>query len=589
MKTRDKTDKERALAEENPASSREIDPHTDLDIISNTYRAILDPDGFDAMVASWRIKLDRIADDTQARAHISGQLLDQLSLAQRTMEALDRPIGDDPLARAIEDVPGPALVLSPEGRIAMLNVQAASKLGARQGAFLDPARIDPRSVSDFKALLRAAGSRSNRAQAILRLLPPDDAEPIVCEAYFLNRPEQEKAFVVIRSLEIEWSEQASDLLSQAFDLSSAELDVARLFFLTRSVEEIARQRDVSLLTARTQIKSIMAKTEVPSQADLMRLLAMIASRAIRERKGESAHWRDPLGREESLALADGRVIAWTWMGAQDGRPVVLCRGFPMCYLLPPTYEERLRDAGLKLYALSRPGYGNSSLHPGLSPLEDNLACLRAFLDRVIGQPCVGIGLSNGFLPLLAEAAANPSRFSALIAIGYTGVLDRSGVKRLQPIQQAMMRLIGIMPWLVDLMARQAHRMIEQHGVDWYLERAYRTRPHDIATYADPDLTPFIRNACAHLLAQGHTAFVRDLELARAPIDNSIEALDIPLHWLAPTEDGVFDHAKFSAVELRNPRIRFEPVSEAGELVLYQQTEAVVDRIIAITRHNGHVQ
>lgn len=559
-----------------------IDPEVDLDIISNTYRAIVDQEAFDAMIDSWQTKLGRIPDDEKASKQLSSALLAQLALARKTLDGLDIPAENDPLARAVQDVPGPALVLSPEGRVVVTNTGGASVLGARQGSFLDLERIDPRSLETFRTIMRAANKRANRSQAILRMSPLDDGDAILSEVWLLTPKAEGAAFVVIRSLEIEWTDRASEMLEQAFELSAAEVEVARIFFRARDVAAVAAARSVSLLTVRTQLKSIMAKTEAPSQVDLMRLLAMTAGRAIQDRQGKTDRWRDPLGREEVLTLPGGRTIAWTWLGDPNGRPVVLCRGLPMCYLLPPDSEGQLRDAGIKLLALSRPGFGNSSEHASLSPMDDNLAALRSFLDHVVKSPCVAIGLSNGVLPLLAEASLRPDRFHALIAIGYTGVLDRSGIRRLQPTQQAMMRLVGMLPWLVDLMAKQAHRMIQTYGVDWYIERAYRTRPLDYSTCMDPNLTPFIRNACSHLLTQGHSTFVRELQLARADIDDILDTLKVPLTWIAPKEDGVFDEASYRRIERKNSLVTLQPLEKAGELALYQQTSRIVDLIIETT-------
>mgnify|MGYP001385528159 CR=1 FL=1 len=125
--------------------------------------------------------------------------------------------------------------------------------------------------------------------------------------------------------------------------------------------------------------------------------------------------------------------------------------------------------------------------------------------------------------------------------------------------------------------------MRQHGVDWYLERAYRTRPLDMRTCQNPEVAALIRNACEHLLKQGHGAFVRDLQLAGAPIDEAIERLAIPLLFLAPTLDGVFDEAAYRRVERRNPLVRVEPVPEAGELIFYQHSRLIVDRIIELTQ------
>jgi len=532
------------------------------------------------MIDSWQAKLGRIPDDEKASKQLSRALLAQLALARTTLDGLDIPAENDPLARAVQDVPGPALVLSPEGRVVVTNTEGASVLGARQGSFLDLDRIDPRSLETFRTMMRAANKRANRSQAILRMSPLNDGDAILAESWLLTPKIEGAAFLVIRSLEIEWTDRASEMLAQAFGLSAAEVEIARIFFRVRDVAATAAARNVSLLTVRTQLKSIMAKTEAPSQVELMRLLAMTAGRAIQDRQGKTDTWRDPLGREEVLNLADGRSVAWTWLGDPNGRPVILCRGLPMCYLLPPDSEGQLRDAGIKLLALSRT---QASAIPASIPI-----CLHwktisprcaASSTHVVKAPCIAIGLSNGVLPLLAEASLRPDRFHALIAIGYTGVLDRSGIRRLQPTQQAMMRLVGMLPWLVDLMAKQAHRMIQTYGVDWYIERAYRTRPLDYATCTDPNLAPFIRNACSHLLAQGHLTFVRELLLARSDIDPVIDTLSVPLTWVAPEQDGVFDEMSFRQIERRNPRIRVRPLAKAGELALYQQTSRIVDLII----------
>ncbi|MDK3019808.1 alpha/beta hydrolase [Pseudodonghicola flavimaris] len=561
----------------------------DLEIIATTYRSIVDQDAFEEMVASWRTKIDTLGPDKTLGRGISRQLFGQLTQARRTMETLDIPVENDPLKKAVTDVAGPAIVLSPNGRAAATNIAGERAFGVQEGAFLDPSVIAPSSAADYAALRRAAGGQGNAGHAILTIAPETGAEDtggsFLAEAYLIQTHGQSEHYVAIRTLEVDWTERVADRLRQAFGLSAAEAEVARLFFQLRNLDQVAERRGVSRLTVRTQIKSIMAKAGAPTNVDLMRMLSMVANREVMEQRGEAPVWHDPLDRERRIRLDDGRVVAWTWMGAESGTPAVMLRGFPMTYILPAEAEERLRRAGVKLYALSRPGYGNSSLHQDLSARADNLAALRAFLDHEITGPCVGIGMSNGLVPLLEEQHANPDRFRALIAIGYTGVLDRSGIHRLQPIQQTMTRLAARAPWLVELMAKSGHRMMRHYGVDWYLERAYRTRPIDIRTCRDPNMVALIRNACAHLLKQGHGAFVRDLQLAVAEIDEVIEALTIPMLFLAPTEDGVFDVRRYRDLETRNPLIRVEPVPEAGELIFYQQSRLIVDRIIQAVQQN----
>lgn len=559
----------------------------DMDIVAATYRSIVDQNAFEEMVASWSAKLDPQPTHAERRSEISRQLLGQLMSARQMIERLDIPAENDPLKRAISDVPGPAVVLAGDGRVATVNIEGERAFGTSQGGFLDPEIIDPCSRTDFAALRRAASERGNGAQAILTIMPPEGSpgysEPFLAEAYLVNVSGQNDAWIALRSLEIAWSAAASLRLQQAFGLSQAETEVARQFFGLRNIDLVAEARGASRLTVRTQVKAIMAKTGSPTNIDLMRLLAMIASRALLGQRGVAPVWHDPLNREEQLQMPDGRVVAWTWMGAVDGIPVVMLRGFPMTFLLPGESDARLREAGIKLFALSGPGYGNSNADSSLGVLGDHLTALRAFMDHAIDGPCLGVGLSQGLMPLLAESRANPRRFHSLFAVGYTGVLDRSGLQRLPLIQRTMMRLAATSPWVVELMAKTGHRQMREHGVDWYLERAYRTRPLDMQTYREPEAAALIRNACEHLLKQGHATFVRELQLALEPIDHVIEELEIPLLFLAPTEDGMFDEGSYRLLERRNPRISLELVPGAGELILYQRTGLILDRIITGAR------
>lgn len=555
-----------------------------MDIVASSWRSIVDDTAFEEMVANWEAKL---AADTapEDEIRISKRLFGQLLTTRKTLETLDIPADNDPLKRAVSDVPGPAVVLSPDGRVATVNTTGERGFATRQGAFLDPSIIAPESLEDYQALRRAATGQGNGAQAILQIVAPDQdmRAPFLAEGYLIRLPGQTGAHVVLRSLEIDWTPRASDRLQQAFGLTQAEAEVAEQYFLLRSIDRIAELRGVSRLTVRTQVKTIMAKTGSPSNVDLMRLLGMIANRELLGSHGESPVWHDPLEREELIELPDGRVIAWTWMGDGNGIPVVMSRGLPMTYLLPGDGEARLRDAGIKLLVLSRPGYGNSSMDPELSVMEDNLIALRAFLDRVVPQPCLGIGLASGILPLLAEQETNPARFHSLLAVGFTAAFDPSGMARLPMIQRTMLRLADAAPWVVEFMAKTGHRQMRAHGLDWYLERAFRHTPLNQQTARDPDRAALIRNACEHALKQGHAVFVRELQLVRTRMDTALHAVAVPLHYLAPCRDAAIDLDRIRQWEARNPMITVEPLRDAAELVFYQQTDLIIDRIIAAAR------
>ncbi len=570
---------------EDPFASHRENTDLELDIISNTYRSIVDQTAFDDLLNSWKARLDKADGESAEKNSFSNAFLRQLAAADTTLDGLDVNSEDSPLERIVSEVAGPAVVLSPDLRVSAVNTEGTNILGARNGVFFDTALIDPASRSAFDELLRSARERGNLDQVILGI-NVDGRDAFHAEAFLVRLKQQSKPHIAIRTLELNWSDATSQKLRQAFGLSATEAEIGRLFFQTCNLNKIASLRHSSLNTVRTQMKTIQAKTGAANQADLIRLFSMVASRQLLEERGKLSKWRDPLGRETILELKGGRRIAWTWMGAEEGTPAVLLRGLGMGYLLARETETRLVQAGIKLYIPSRPGYGNSTLDNGLDVLDDNLMALRAFLDEVVQTRCVGIGMSDGIVPLLAEQEANPARFSALVAIGYTGILNRKAAARLPIAQVTMSRLAKQAPRLLELVAKLGHRMMQRHGVDWYLERAYKSMPLDLQTCRDPDTASLVRDACAHLLVQSHITFVRDMQLFHADVDTAIDRLTIPMHCLLPTEDGVFNLAEYQELHTRNALVSIEPVEGAADLLIYQKTNEVIRRVIDVIAANS---
>jgi DNA-binding CsgD family transcriptional regulator len=62
------------------------------------------------------------------------------------------------------------------------------------------------------------------------------------------------------------------ILQEMFGLTPAEADVAVLLTQGVAVAEIARRRQVSITTVRSQVSGLKAKTETKREADLVRRL-----------------------------------------------------------------------------------------------------------------------------------------------------------------------------------------------------------------------------------------------------------------------------------------------------------------------------
>ncbi len=566
-------------------SSGDRTPNTelDLDIISDTFRAFVDQAAVDSLIEHWNQKLNAIdTDASRFERHFSNAFFKQMDVAANTLDRLDTQVLEDPLERVVAEVAGPAVVISPDLRVASVNAEGERSFGSSQGNFLSLDCVAPESRTDLDALLRSAKKPGNIGQVIVQVLDRATGEPAFrAEAFLLKATNKDGFYIVIRSLALDWTPEVSATLSQAFDLTDAEIEVARHFFEYCDLAKVATQRGVSVHTVRTQMKTILSKTGATSQTELVRLFSMVTSRQMLRNRGLISKWQDPLGRELILKSDTGREIAWTWMGARNGTPVVFLRGMAMSYLLPESAEKMLKQAGIKLLIPSRPGYGNSSLHPDLPVLEDNRSMLQEFLDRMGLKGCVGIGVSDGIIPLLAQQDKDPTTFRALISVGFNGCLNRAAFRKLPVPQATLLRLAKTAPRLLDLIARIGLRMVARYGVDWYLDRAHASTPLDLQICRNPSTATLVQEACSHMVVQGTQTFVRDMQMFHAPVDGAIDRLTIPMLSMVPTEDGLFDLAEYQQLEKRNSRVTVVPVPDSADLLIYQQTEFIMDRIINI--------
>lgn len=80
------------------------------------------------------------------------------------------------------------------------------------------------------------------------------------------------AMILIRDPEI-FAQLDIDLLTQVFELSKAEAEIAVRLDKGLTLEEIGRERGVSITTARSQLYALMAKVGVRRQPELLRRLA----------------------------------------------------------------------------------------------------------------------------------------------------------------------------------------------------------------------------------------------------------------------------------------------------------------------------
>jgi pimeloyl-ACP methyl ester carboxylesterase len=110
--------------------------------------------------------------------------------------------------------------------------------------------------------------------------------------------------------------------------------------------------------------------------------------------------------ELEFTLPDGRVLAYAEYGDSDGVPVVFHHGTPGSRLLATLLDAQASEAGIRVIAPDRPGFGRSDPDPDRR-IEDWSRDVSALMDALSVRQFGVLGFSGGGPFALACAATCP--------------------------------------------------------------------------------------------------------------------------------------------------------------------------------------
>src|SRR6185312_3853086 len=122
--------------------------------------------------------------------------------------------------------------------------------------------------------------------------------------------------------------------------------------------------------------------------------------------GATSGWsvKGPAETEHRVRLADGRTLACLELGDPSGPPVLYFHGYPGSRLEARVAAAAARRLGLRLLAVDRPGFGQSTFQTGRS-IGAWAADVAALADRLaLGRFSI-VGVSGGGPYALACAAS----------------------------------------------------------------------------------------------------------------------------------------------------------------------------------------
>ena len=282
-----------------------------------------------------------------------------------------------------------------------------------------------------------------------------------------------------------------------------------------------------------------------------------------------------------MSLPDGRDLAWLDMGRPDAPTVFAFHGSPGSGREFEKYETVA--AGVRLIAPDRPGYGDSTFHPGRSfaSWTDDVARLA---DHLAISRFAVVGVSSGAPNAVACARFLSDRLTGCAVVSgpappETGVSD-DGMLAANRIERKLLRFAPrLAPLLlapVVLAALRAGQRKPDRAMD-FIDQS--VPPCDAAILADPELRAAIRRDLARpLAATAGRAEVQDFALEVSDWGFRLGDITIPVHvWHGEHDRNVpISHGTAQAAAI--PESTMHEIVDVGHLLAYTHMNAILRAI-----------
>ncbi len=397
--------------------------------------------------------------------------------------------------------------------------------------------------------------------ALAQRLRVEDVGTTGC-VLFLDRPQRK---------------ECAAALQPAFGFTDAETRLVWSLLETGDLQRAASLLDISIHTARNQLKSVYGKVGVKKQAELLLVATQLTSLHARHRDSARRRSASPpqTGAPEHQYLLDrsGRRIAYRRYGVVGGEPVLWFHHLERSSLLPPGGAEAAAELGLDVICMDQPGVGNSD------PAQ--IVSAEAFADEhllVLDALGLGdahfIGATRGAGLALICAARHPSRCRSLTIVGGVPPI-LSSLPMGGDGNAGSHGLLQRNPWFMETYYQILGYHLQAGAGPRLLRHMPRWSKRDAASLdARPELLNYLVVAGLEAGQHENRGITDGLRIFINPPDVDRSALPSPVHVLHSRDDQVFPLTRLTDW-LGNTQLQIHLFDGYGPLLSVAEAPAIL--------------
>ncbi len=383
-------------------------------------------------------------------------------------------------------------------------------------------------------------------------------------------------------LKLGGSEQTCDALVEAFDLTATERELLLALVKGNSPRDFAELRGRSVETARTQVRSLLAKVGVSSQIDLIRLYAAAYSTLQVSADQPSIGSSPSRSGMLTLHLDDGRSLEVQTFGPPIGRPVLFLHNMFSGPFMTEAVITSLFDRNIRLICPWRAGFAGSTKlsPPPKDPVQATVDDIESVLNAMGVQKAPVIGCMSAAVYAVAATTMLPERISAALCVaGFPPIVNRSQIDTLQSWPRLFAYAARFVPGVLRLSVRAVVGLLLKGRASAIYDGLYRKTPIDLALVTDPANRASFIEDFAQAFRQGTGSYEIDAALAASDWSSFLsQNTGGTVRFLHGALDPVTPIAHLTAAVGHFPNVSITTAPKAGQLVMFEEVTLTMDTL-----------
>lgn len=496
-------------------------------LVDSIYDVTVDPQNYENFIDRWTEQFMSFSSDaaegnddkiTENSKKISDAIETHILTAYDILGMVDHDeTGDSELKQLYELSPLPTLFISYDKKITISNIAAKNIFEINDQTKITDLDFFSDNMQVIEDLLvDLATLEADKILTIIQLKQNEDTKlPIFAISKKIEQ-KTAKCFLKLSAVNTVWNQEVGRTIQNRFELTNAEIDIAQKLVVGKKLTEIADEKNRSILTVRTQSKSLLKKTKLKDQSELIQLFTILQNFETLDKDlhqsidGTNSKKSTNTKNKHFLIRENGRKLYYEIYGHPAGKPTLFMHSLVTGTDFTAENINYLHHHKIKLIAPHRASFGFSDPYLMDDLLFQFVEDIKAILDAEKVKECKLIGHAMGSFYAYYLGAHLGDRIKAIrIVSGAVPFTKIAHINELHKRQRILTYTGKYTPNLLPFLIKGSAMQLKKYGADDLLDAIYGDSGFDYKLIGDPKYRQILLNGFETSFRQGAGSIIND--------------------------------------------------------------------------------